>query len=62
MILQFISSGGVEAEQLSFGASGIQTGVDIQVVKDGGMVLLGTNSLGTNGVISMIKTSETGAL
>lgn len=62
MILQFISSGSVEAEQLSFGASGIQTGVDIQLSEDGGMVLLGTNSLGTNRVISMIKTSETGAL
>ena len=62
MILQFISSGSVEAEQLSFGASGIQTGVDIQLSEDGGMVLMGTNSLGTNRVISMIKTSETGAL
>lgn len=62
IILQFISSGFVVAEQLTFGTTGIQDGVDMDEGLDRGILLLGTNDLGSNSIISLIKTSETGDL
>ena len=62
IFLQFFSSGYAVGEQVSFGASGVQAGYDIDVGADRGMVLLGTNSMGSSKVLSLIKTSETGDL
>ncbi|MCK5066415.1 MAG: hypothetical protein KAR16_03205 [Bacteroidales bacterium] len=62
IFLQFLSSGYTVEEQVSYGASGVQSGTDIDNVDDGGIVLLGTNSFGENSIISLIKTSETGDL
>ena len=62
IFLQFLSSGYAMGEQVTFGASGVQAGYDIDVGSDRGLVLLGTNSLGSNSVLSLIKTSETGDL
>lgn len=62
IFLQFLSSGYTVAEQVSYGSSGVQAGSDIGIGMDRGIVLLGINSFGTNSVISLIKTSETGDL
>ena len=62
IFLQFLSSGLTVAEQVSFGASGVQEGSDIDIGSDRRILLLGTNSFGTNSLISLIKTSETGDL
>lgn len=62
IFLQFLSSGYAMQEYLSFGASGVQAGKDIDVGTDRGIVLLGTNSVGSSNVLSLIKTSETGDL
>ncbi len=62
MILQFLSHGYSVQEQLSYGASGIQAGRDIDLGRDRGIVLLGTNGDGSNRLITLIKTSETGDL
>jgi len=62
IFLQFLSSGITVAEQVSFGASGVQEGSDIDIGSDRRILLLGTNSFGTNSLISLIKTSETGDL
>ena len=62
IFLQFLSSGYNVAEQLSYGSSGVLAGSDIGIGMDRGIVLLGTNSFGTNSIISLIKTSETGDL
>jgi len=62
IFLQFLSSRYAMGEQVSFGASGVQAGYDIDVGADRGIVLLGTNDLGSSNVLSLIKTSETGDL
>jgi hypothetical protein len=62
IFLQFLSSTFIEEERMSYGASGIQSGSDIDHGKDRGIVLLGTNRFGENSIISLIKTSETGDL
>ncbi len=62
IILQFISSGFTVGEQYSYMGSGVQAGVDVDVNKDKGIVMLGMNIMGTNSIISLIKTSETGEL
>jgi hypothetical protein len=62
IFLQFLSSRYTVGDQVSYGASGVQAGTDIDVGGDRGIVLLGVNSLGTNSIISLIKTSETGGL
>lgn len=62
IILQFLSSGHAVQGQVSFGASGVQAGSDIDADNDRRIVLLGINDFGENSVISLIKTSETGDL
>ncbi len=62
ILLQFVSSGMAVEERVSYGASGIQTGNDIELSKDGGFVVLGTNSYGQSSMISLMKTSVTGGL
>ena len=60
VLLQFISSSYQSEEQVFFGASGTQTGKDIELTDDGGYVILGTNSYEGSGVISLMKTSARG--
>ena len=60
VLLQFISSTAQVGDQVSFGASGAQTGSDIELTRDGGYIVLGTNTFGESSIISLIKTSATG--
>ena len=62
IFLQFLTSDYTVSERIIFGATGSQTGADIDLADDGGLVLLGTNSDGESGMISLIKTSDTGDL
>ncbi|MCD4710454.1 MAG: hypothetical protein K8R52_06370 [Bacteroidales bacterium] len=62
VLLQFVSSSHQIEEQVSYGASGAQTGTDIELSDDGGFVVLGTNRYGESTVISLMKTSATGDL
>ena len=62
ILLQFVSSGFVVEELVSFGASGTQTGKDIELSREGGFFVLGTNSYGESSMISLMKTSITGDL
>ena len=60
IFLQFVSSSYQVEELVSFGASGVQTGEDIELADDGGFVVLGTNRYGEGSVISLMKTSASG--
>jgi hypothetical protein len=60
ILMQFVSATHQAEEQLTFGAAGAQTGTDIELSGDGGFVLLGTNSDGINGMISLLKTNAAG--
>ena len=60
--LQFVSSNFAVEELVSYGASGTQTGQDIELSRDGGFVVLGTNSFGQSSMISLMKTSVRGNL
>ena len=60
ILMQFVSATHQAEEQLTFGAAGAQTGTDIELSGDGGFVLLGTNSDGVNGMISLLKTNAAG--
>jgi hypothetical protein len=62
ILLQFVSASYQIEEQVSFGASGSQTGKDIELADDGGFVVLGTNSDGASSIISLVKTSAGGDL
>jgi hypothetical protein len=62
ILLQFVSPTFAVEELLTYGASGAQTGKDIELSRDGGFVVLGTNRYGENSMISLMKTSQTGDL
>ena len=62
VMLQFISASYLVEEQVSYGASGAQTGKDIELAGDGGFVVLGTNSYGGSSIISLMKTSASGEI
>jgi len=62
VLMQFVSASYRIEEQVSFGASGAQTGQDIELDRDGGFVVLGTNSYGDNSIISLMKTNEKGEI
>jgi len=62
IFLQFLSSDYVVEGNVVYGASGNQTGADIEISEDGGIVLLGTNEYEKHSMISLIKTSDTGDL
>ncbi len=62
IFLQFLSQDYAATGQIVFGSTGDQTGADIDLSADGGLVLLGTSSYEGNSMISLIKTSETGDL
>ncbi len=60
ILLQFVSSSYQAEELVSYGASGAQMGKDIELAEDGGFVMLGTNSVEGNSIISLMKTSASG--
>jgi len=62
IFLQFLTSDYLVSGNVAFGASGTQTGADIEIAEDGGIVLLGTNGYKKHSMISLIKTSDTGDL
>jgi len=62
ILLQFVSASYQTGELVSFGASGAQTGQDIELARDGGYVMLGTNSYGGSSIISLMKTSASGEI
>ena len=60
VFLQFVTSSYQIGGLVTYGASGAQTGRDIELTNDGGFVVLGTNSMGGSSIISLMKTSSTG--
>lgn len=62
ILLQFVSASYQAGELVSFGASGAQSGQDIELARDGGFVMLGTNSYGESSIISLMKTSASGEI
>ncbi len=62
IFLQFVSNSYHVEELVSYGASGAQIGKDIELARDGGFVMLGTNSLGGSSIISLMKTSTSGEI
>ncbi|MEA3461878.1 MAG: hypothetical protein U9R49_08370 [Bacteroidota bacterium] len=62
ILLQFVSSSYQVGAGLTFGATGSQTGKDIELTSDGGYVVLGTSSSGGNSIISLLKTNKSGDL
>lgn len=62
ILMQFVSSSYQEEEAIGFGASGAQTGKDIERTRDGGFVILGTNDFGGSSIMSLMKTSASGKL
>lgn len=60
IFMQFLSSDYAVTGNVVFGSSGAQTGADIDIAEDGGIVVLGTNYSDENSMISLIKTSDTG--
>jgi len=62
IFLQFLTSDYIASGRIIYGATGNQSGADIELPEDGGIVLLGTSSFETNSMISLIKTNDTGDL
>jgi hypothetical protein len=62
IFLQFLSSDFTNTGRIIYGNTGNQSGADIDLPDDGGIVLLGTSSVEENSLISLIKTSDTGDL
>ena len=65
IILQFLAPSESDfevAERVLYGATGIQTGADIALPSNEGLVLLGTNGYEENSMISLIKTNDAGGL
>ncbi|MEZ5072066.1 MAG: hypothetical protein R2751_14195 [Bacteroidales bacterium] len=62
MFLQFLSSGFQEGDRLFYNGPGTQTGVDIALPGDDGILLLGTNTQESNSMIALMKTDEKGGL
>lgn len=62
IFLQFLSPDYAVTGSVVFGSSGAQSGADVEIADDGGIVVLGTNEADGNSMISLIKTSDTGDL
>ncbi|MGW8314078.1 MAG: hypothetical protein ACWGNV_00650 [Bacteroidales bacterium] len=62
IFLQFLSANYDTEELVIYGAAGDQFAADVDVADDGGLVLLGTNSVEESSMISLIKTNDTGGL
>lgn len=60
IMLQFVTSSYRAEGETGFGASGVQTGKDIELADDGGFVILGTNAYGGSSIISLVKTNANG--
>ncbi len=60
ILLQFIGEGGDVGEAEIFGQLGSQSGNAIKRTLDGGLILVGSNGLEGNSVISLIKTNAQG--
>jgi hypothetical protein len=62
IFLQFLNSEYQVANRIIYGSTGNQTGVDIDIPDDGGLIMLGTNSYSEHSVVSLIRTGDTGDL
>ncbi len=62
IFLQFLNSDYIPDGQVLFGAAGDQSGADIELSEDGGTVILGTSNYEETGMISLIKTNDTGGI
>jgi hypothetical protein len=60
IFLQFLHNWQAEPNRIIFGATGDQTGADIVVAGDGGLIIAGSNKYGENSMITLIKTDESG--
>ncbi|MFH0757642.1 MAG: hypothetical protein V2B15_10170 [Bacteroidota bacterium] len=62
IFLQFLLPDYQAAERIIFGAAGNQSGADIDLPADGGLLMLGTNGYDANSMISLIRTGDAGDL
>ena len=62
IFLQFLLSDYQVAERVIFGSDGNQVGSDIALPDGGGILLLGTNHVEQNSMISLLKTDDSGNL
>jgi len=62
IFLQFLTSEKIESGRIIFGTTGEQSGADIGLPDDGGIVILGTSKYEDNSMISLIRTTNTGDL
>ncbi|MEN8156675.1 MAG: hypothetical protein ABFS10_06980 [Bacteroidota bacterium] len=62
IFLQFIAPDFRLADRILFGASGAQSGADIELPADGGLLILGTNGTKKSSMISLIRTGDNGEL
>ncbi|MCK5136026.1 MAG: hypothetical protein KAR19_09595 [Bacteroidales bacterium] len=62
IFLQFLSSEYSVAERVLYGSTGDQSGADIDLPENGGIILLGTSDFERNSMISLIKTDDSGNL
>jgi hypothetical protein len=62
IFLQFMTPDYEPTDRILFGTTGDQSGADIGLADDGGLILLGTAGNGENSMITLIKTDDTGDL
>lgn len=62
IFLQFLTPDFRLAERILLGAAGEQSGADIGLPADGGLILLGTNGTDQSSMISLIRTGDAGEL
>jgi hypothetical protein len=62
IFLQFMDAEYQVGDLIIFGSAGDQSGSDIEVPVEGGLVLLGTNGSVANSMISLIRTGDVGDL
>ena len=62
IFLQFLTPDFRLAGRILFGAAGAQSGADIGLPANGGLILLGTNGSDQNSMISLIRTGDAGEL
>jgi hypothetical protein len=60
MLLQFIEGKDIIGDTITFGQLGNQSGFGIKNTLDGGLILIGSNGLEGNSVISLVKTNARG--
>jgi len=60
ILLQFVGEDGTIGSKTLFGQLGDQSGFDIKRTLDGGLILVGSNGLEGNSVISLVKTNARG--